>query len=624
MAIKNKNKKMVSMRTTITLLAALVASFMVFGQEAGAGSTIVVTNLNDSLGTKVEVDRSTGMDIRRLNLDSIHTDKHKSRYTTVKNLSINTPKPRSVVMVKPLWTKDETGKRVKVDGTYINTHALRSFDAKNILLNSEKTKSIMVQDLSPSVLYLNGSQLSKIGTKSTSVNDLSIKGLNLAPYTFNVSTIGANVLTVTSITPNGFSLNDFKVASSGLDSFGVKKLEANLLAVQTLQPTIINVTDVSGVSSIMVIDNSKFRVDVTEETYAELAEMKLIYNFEQSYNESIKTEVKLNDIKKLERKMYLKWINLLANNKKADIKLIKNEEERKIIGEAWIYNGRYDDGVKANMLKNLKFLRSKGYDTVLVRFRCSEDLDQLKRMINDIKDDGFEIFATYVGVDYEDPSWNPFIEPETIEKYFAEIAPLCTGYLLNWRSTSNHVKILPIEYFNYLCNVVRKYNDKILIYGEVYYGNIDPLRMRTLIYTAPENVTGVVINNMGYYGYNITYVVNNLFAGSVPGYRKMDKLGQVIGIAPYYSSRETTRIPNLTLEKEYSYKAKVEKAFNRTNHGTITMLHDGVDDNQTSLIADKTNAELWHDTTDNILYDTKIWKMAEEEEAAKRSAAITR
>lgn len=621
----SKNKKMASMRTTTTLLAALIASFMAFGQEAAMVSTIVVTNLNDSLGTRVEIDRSTGMDIRRLNLDSIHADKHKSRYTTVKSLSINTPKLRQVVMVKPLWTKDEFGKRVKVDGTYVNTHALRTFDMKNILLNGGKTKSIMVQDLSPSVLYLNGLQLSKIGTKSISVNDLSIKELNLAnlaPYTFNVSTIGANVLTVTSITPNGFSLNDFNVASLGLDSLGVKKLEANLLAVQALQPTIVNVTDASSVSSIMVIDNSKFRVDVTEETYAELAEMKLIYNFEQSYNESIKTVVKLNDVKKLERKMYLKWINLLANNKKADIKLIKNEEERKIIGEAWIYNGRYDASVKANMLKNLKFLRSRGYDTVLVRFRCSEDLDQLKRMINDIKDDGFEIFATYVGVDYEDPSWNPFIEPETIEKYFAEIAPLCTGYLLNWRSTSNHVKILPIEYFNYLCNVVRKYNDKILIYGEVYYGNIDPLRMRTLIYTAPENVTGVVINNMGYYGYNITYAVNSLFAGSVPGYRKMDKLGQVIGIAPYYSSRETTKIPNLTLEKEYSYKAKVEKVFNRTNHGTITMLHDGVDDNQTCLVADPSDKK-WTDSTDNILYDTKIWKMAEEE-AAKRSAVSTK
>ena len=69
----------------------------------------------------------------------------------------------------------------------------------------------------------------------------------------------------------------------------------------------------------MVVDTSKYKVDVTEDTYAELAEMKLIYNFEQDYSESVKTEVKLNDIRKLDRQMYVKWINLLATNKTCEI-----------------------------------------------------------------------------------------------------------------------------------------------------------------------------------------------------------------------------------------------------------------------------------------------------------------
>lgn len=603
-----------------------------------------MTNLSDQLRTQVTVDKSTGMDIRRLNLDSIHADKHKSRHTTVRSLAIDTPKLNSVLMVKPLWTRDESGKMIKANDTYVNTYALRKFDTKNILINGSKTKSLLVQDLSPSVFYLNGAQLSRVGTKqipvtSLSVNDISVASIStksLSPYTISVKGLGTDILTVSSIAIDRGMVDALKiatldpkvvnVASLGLDPLGVRKLQANLLAVQALSPSLVNITDSSTVTSVMVIDNaewhvdtSRYNVEVTDETYAELAEMKLIYNFEQSYNESIKSEVKLNDVRKLERKQYLRWIKLLADNKKCNIELIKNTEQRKIIGEAWILNDNYNASVKENMLKNLKYLRSRGYDTVLVRFRCSEDIEQLKQMITDIKDDGFEIFSTFVGLDYEDPLWNPFIEPETIEKYINEIAPMCTGYLLNWRSTSNHVKIIPIEYFNYLCNILRKANDKILIYGEVYYGNIDPLRMRTLIYTAPENVTGVLINNMGYYGYNITYVVNNLFATSVPGYRKMDKLGQVIGVAPYYCSREATKIPDLTLEKEYSYKAKVEKAFNRTNHGTITMLHDGVDDNQTRLIAEPGSPK-WTDTTDNILYDTKVWKMAEEEAKAKEAA----
>lgn len=636
-------------KLTVMLAAAFTACIVAFGQEGSgqAASQIVVTNLSDQLRTQVTVDKSTGMDIRRLNLDSIHADKHKSRHTTVRSLAIDTPKLNSVLMVKPLWTRDESGKMIKVNDTYVNTYALRKLDTKNILINGSKTKSLLVQDLSPLVFYLNGAQLSRVGTKQIPVTSLSVNGIgvasistkSLSPYTISVKGLGTDVLTVSSIAIDRGMVDALKiatldpkvvnVASLGLDPIGVKKLQANLLAVQALSPSLVNITDSSTVTSVMVIDNaewhvdtSRYNVEVTDETYAELAEMKLIYNFEQSYNESIKSEVKLNDVKKLERKQYLRWIKLLADNKKCNIELIKNTEQRKIIGEAWILNGNYNASVKENMLKNLKYLRSRGYDTVLVRFRCSEDIEQLKQMITDIKDDGFEIFSTFVGLDYEEPRWNPFIEPETIERYINEIAPLCAGYLLNWRSTSNHVKIIPIEYFNYLCNILRKANDKILIYGEVYYGNIDPLRMRTLIYTAPENVTGVLINNMGYYGYNITYVVNNLFATSVPGYRKMDKLGQVIGVAPYYCSREATKIPDLTLEKEYSYKAKVEKAFNRTNHGTITMLHDGVDDNQTRLIAEAGSPK-WTDTTDNILYDIKIWKMAEKEAEAKTSSTST-
>ena len=91
-------------------------------------------------------------------------------------------------------------------------------------------------------------------------------------------------------------------------------------------------------------------------------------------------------------------------------------------------------------------------------------------MVDDIIDAGFEVFGTYVGQDNLQPTWNPYIDPETIEEYFALLAPKFTGFLLNWRSTSSHVKILPIEFFNYICNTVRKHNSQVLIYGEVYYG----------------------------------------------------------------------------------------------------------------------------------------------------------
>ena len=554
---------------------------------------VVVTNLNDKLHTQVTIDNATGIDIRRLNLDSMHADKHKSRYTTVKRLKIDVPTTRRVVMVKPLSTRDESGNKVNVDNTYIDSFAVRKLDKKNIIVNSLTTKNMLVTDLSPSVFYLNDGKLSLVGTKGRGSSVYDIKNLNvnsIRPYTINVSGYGINDLTVSSITLNNGSVGKIDVSK--------------------LKPTVINVTDASSVTSIMVIDNSRFNVEITEDTYAELAEMKLIYNFEKDYNESLKTEVKLNDVRKLDRKMYIKWINILAANKKCNIAYIKNKKLRKIIGEAWLYENRYNSQTKENMVKNLDFFKSKGYGAVLVRFDCSEDKDKLIEMIDDIKAAGFEVFGTYVGQDNLKPEWNPYIEPETIEEYISLLAPKFTGFLLNWRATSNHVKILPIEYFNYICSVLRKANSQILIYGEVYYGAIGPLRMTTLVYTTPENVTGIVINNMGYYGYNTTYIVNNLFTSAVPGYRKMDKLGQVIGYGPYYSSRPEFNA-HLDLDQEYKYKNNVETAFKRTGYGTITMSHDGVDDNYTNVIANPADEKKYFDTTDNILYDTKIWKALE-------------
>ena len=70
---------------------------------------IVVTNLSDRLQTEVTIDNTTGIDIRRLNQDSIHTDEHQSHYTTIKNITVNPPTIRKVVMVKPILSKDDLG-----------------------------------------------------------------------------------------------------------------------------------------------------------------------------------------------------------------------------------------------------------------------------------------------------------------------------------------------------------------------------------------------------------------------------------------------------------------------------------------------------------------------------------
>ena len=77
--------------------------------------------------------------------------------------------------------------------------------------------------------------------------------------------------------------------------------------------------------------------------------MKFIYDFEKSYSYSAKAEASLKDARKLDRKQYLRWIEILENNKTSGIQLVKNRNRRKIIGEAWILNDNYSASTKENM-----------------------------------------------------------------------------------------------------------------------------------------------------------------------------------------------------------------------------------------------------------------------------------
>jgi hypothetical protein len=215
----------------------------------------------------------------------------------------------------------------------------------------------------------------------------------------------------------------------------------------------------------------------------------------------------------------------MSKYKNLNIDFIQNKNRYRIIGEARIEKRGYDNDVKMNMLKNIDVLKKHGYDTVLVRFNCDDDINLVTNMIHDIKTTGMRVYSIYVGLDNRKPiQWNPFVKPSIIEDYIKKIAPLSDGWLLNWRSTSAHVKLLPKEFYNFICSTVRKYNKTCLIYGEIYYGKIDPLRTTALMYNIPENITGVVINNMGFSNYNHVYIINKLFAKIVPNYKNIDKI----------------------------------------------------------------------------------------------------
>ena len=354
--------------------------------------------------------------------------------------------------------------------------------------------------------------------------------------------------------------------------------------------------------TVYVVDQSAYSVEITEEILRELNNDTRIYSFK---NAQPHTVAYLKDFSALPYDEQLKWLDVFEQNKTCNIEFIKPTKIPRIIAEVKIENNElYPSKSDIELLdSNLKGLKSVGYDSVLFRFYVGQNIDFIVRMIEYIKNQGFDVYVVYTGLDNRKPNpWNPFVDSKELEKYISTIAPYATGWLLNWRSTSQHVKLLPKEFYNYLCNTIRTYNKTCTLYGEIYYGQIDPLRTTALMYNIPENVSGVLINNMGFYGYNHAFIVNKLFAKAIPNYNKLTKIAQVIGYRPYYSSRHNLY---LSTTEEFEYKNKIENNFRRVKCGTVTFIHDGVDDNYT----EEYNI---YQSQDNILYDYKLKNLIKE------------
>ena len=392
--------------------------------------------------------------------------------------------------------------------------------------------------------------------------------------------------------------------SSMSNNMGIKRINLNTFDMFDMSVCDSYGRDIHNIDqTVYVVDQSSYSVEITEEILRELNNDTRIYSFKKSQPHIV---AYLKDFSVLPYDEQLKWLDVFEQNKTCNIEFIEPTKTPRIIAEVKIENNEsYPSNSDIELLdSNLKVLKSIGYDSVLFRFYVGQNIDFIVRLIEHIKNQGFDIYVVYTGLDNRKPDpWNPFVDSKELEKYISLIAPYATGWLLNWRSMSQHVKLLPKEFFNYICNTVRTYNKECIIYGEIYYGQIDPLlRTNTLMYNIPQNVSGVLINNMGFYGYNHAFIVNKLFTKAIPNYKKLTKIAQVIGYRPYYSSKYNLY---LSTTEEFEYKNKIENNFRRVKCGTVTFIHDGVDDNY----AEEYNI---YQSQDNILYDYKLKNLNKE------------
>ena len=573
-------------------IIAFVASVMLAASLPAV--EYATTNLNDSLNTQITYEKGSDFNIKTLEIRSIEVDKKTADITAltwkgpkklkvpqIRKVSLSSPEVRALnSLSNDIWLtrlRPMVSKRAKDTYRGLIYSELQSLSVDPINLSTGKIvlDAEKIADVDVDKIMLNMSKISGSGLDTQLVNDLSIKNSNLTPMGLITCSNGA--ITVY----NSLDNSKYDVA----DSYSAK---------------------------LIAIDNSRFNVYWSAETYEELEQMRKAYKYGQSYGGAMSPRMK--DLEKLlstsDWTIYYQWMNKLWDNKELDIQLIKPTTSFKIIGEAWIYSNHWDKAVKEQFAKNLAWTKAKGYDTVLTRFDCSENITNWLEMVQTIRDSGMKVFTVYVGQDNTCPRWNPYINIDKFESFFKQATAVADGYFLGWRETSTHVRLLPSEFFNYICKLAREANPQILIYGEIYYGQTsDSAGRRELYYNLPKNVSGVVVQNMGFQGYNHGYIVQRLFRKIVPNYKSYDKIFQVIGIGPYYRTKTGHHgawREGLTLAEEYAAKAEVENSFKKYGVKTVTMIHDGVDDNYTFYIADPKDDKHWNATTDNMLYDTTL------------------
>ena len=554
----------------------------------------VTTNLNDSLHTQITYEMGSNFNLKKLEIRSIEVDKKTFNTTALKWKG---PKKLKVPQVR----------KISLSGSEVR--ALNSLSNDMWLARLRPMVSKRDRDNYRGLLYK------------------GIQSLSVDPIDLNTGKIVLDAGKLADFDIDKIKLNMYGISCNSLDAMmvsdlGIKGIGLTHMGLLTCSNGAIKVYDCSNVgkhnitdsysAKLLVIDNSRFNVYWSAETYEELELMRKAYKYGQIYGGSMSPRMK--DLEKLlstsDYTRYYQWLNKLWENKELDIQLIKPTTSFKIIGEAWIYSNRWDKAVKEQFVKNLAWTKAKGYDTVLTRFDCSENITNWLEMVQTIKDNGMKVFTVYVGQDNTCPRWNPYIDIDKFESFFKQATAAVDGYFLGWRETSTHVRLLPSEFFNYICKLAREANPQILIYGEIYYGQTSASAgRRALYYNLPKNVSGAVVQNMGFQGYNHGYIVQRLFRKIVPNYTSYDKIFQVIGIGPYYRTKtghNGSWREGLTLSEEYAAKAEVEDNFKKYGVKTVTMIHDGVDDNYTFYIADPKDDKHWNDTTDNMLYDTTL------------------
>lgn len=242
--------------------------------------------------------------------------------------------------------------------------------------------------------------------------------------------------------------------------------------------------------------------------------------------------------------------------------------------------------------ENLAHYKSLGYNAVLVAFDTTEDMLQLRVLIDKIKRQGFGVWFTFAGATSKvsgtthlTDTTSVFPDPVLLKKYLTYFAPLCDGYIGMWKRTSAHFFIQDQPYMDYIARCVREGNPNIPVVGEIYFGptadvpegeGIKKLASGSNLfnYLVPRkanNASGYLVVNLGYSNVNVKGVMTGLLNGQVND----QKLVLITGPNPSFL---TAKNPDLTYAQLRKVYEALEKRWLSAGAKGIVLLHGEMSD----------------------------------------------
>lgn len=266
----------------------------------------------------------------------------------------------------------------------------------------------------------------------------------------------------------------------------------------------------------------------------------------------------------IDSKTWPQWRKIYQENKPFTLQPVPLKSGIRMISEAHVPENTEEWTI---LNENLEFYQKQGYNSVLFCFNGTENSYDCNMVVDLIKSKDMNVYFAYSGP--EDLRWSLFQNTEKIEDIMRTIAGKCDGVLIGWRRTALHLFIPDDQFVNFIMSTARKYNEKIAVIGEAYYGaNAESNGKMAVAYNIPNNCSGVAVTGVGFSGVDLNGALNNLFTEA----KNCPKLGVVIGSKPYFLTHNKT---GRTFDENLKVKQSIEKRFVKNGCvGTITIHGD--------------------------------------------------